>query len=209
MKKILTSGIVLSVLAGIGSASAAISNPEQLTTKGYVDSGIKWVYDQITESNGDLSALTQRVSTNETNIGNNATNISNNASAISGIQSYIGTQTAGKESADSLTVRVEGLEDDLGTLDNFVGDADMGTTAGTVTGAIGELNTRITNVQSGAVYTQGEGVVIDSNRVVSVKGANATTGADGKMYVFKNNQLSEMPVATEWNSASFLGQFGE
>ena len=202
MKKILTSGIVLSVLAGIGSASAAISNPEQLTTKGYVDSGIKWVYDQITESNGDLSALTQRVSTNETNI-------SNNANSISGIQSYIGTQTTGKESADTLTVRVEGLEDDLGALDEFVGDTDITTVANTVTGAISELNTRITNVQSGAVYTQGEGVVIDSNRVVSVKGANATTGADNKMYVFKNNQLSEMPVATEWNSANFLGQFTE
>lgn len=78
MKKILTSGIVFSALIGVGSALAAVENDQaasSLTTKGYVDTGLKYVYDEATDASAAAAANAQSIQTLQGTVSGNTTAI--------------------------------------------------------------------------------------------------------------------------------------
>ena len=196
-KKIILLGLVLAIFVFSGAAMAAdpngnnandsttvvatgttgmVANP--LTTKYYVDSGLKYVYDQLSTSTG-----------------NNASNISSIQGDISDIQDDI----------SDIETDVSGIKDDIGTMGNLgvtVDDGNGGTTtADNLVDAINAVNAKA-DAASGAAnsYTAANGVQIDANKEITLKGVPDDNVTNNKMYVFKNGEFQEMPVINQWDS---------
>ena len=156
--------IIYGMIASISMISAtAYADPVSddataaLTTKGYVDSGLKYVYDVATgASNGAVSAIQTAlddgngnlidVSTIQDEIGNYS-DPNNNVQAsglkgdIEALDDAIGTATSGNTPGTGLTGRVEDLEDQVGT-------GSLSTQSQTLTGAVNELKGTIDTLDS-------------------------------------------------------------
>ena len=156
--------IIYGMIASISMISAtAYADPVSddataaLTTKGYVDSGLKYVYDVATgASNGAVSAIQTAlddgngnlidVSTIQDEIGNYSDTANNiQASGLKGdieaLDDAIGTATSGNTPGTGLTGRVEDLEDQVGT-------GSLSTQSQTLTGAVNELKDTIDTLDS-------------------------------------------------------------
>lgn len=164
MKKIIFSGFMGAMLA----VPAFAVDGTSLTTKNYVDDGLRAVY--------------------------------------SASKSYTDSVITGTQENPGLNPRVTQLETDVDTLADTIGDSDMGTTAPTVTGAISELKQQIESLDgitdTNTTYAAGDGITISGeNNAVSITGLSGTTGANaGKMYIYQNGALTEMPVASTWST---------
>ena len=132
MKKGILYGLVVSAsIFSIGAYADPVAddNTSALTTKGYVDAGLKYVYDAI---NGDVTNIQTALSDGNgglVDVGDLATTVGatgtggNPSTGLVGdveeLQGKIGTATAGNVPGTGLTGRVEELESAVETLDNL------------------------------------------------------------------------------------------
>ena len=103
MKKALTSGLVLSMLVGIGSALAD-EQPIPLATQSYVDKGLQTVYTVVKETQSTLvssdgTGLVQDVQVLETKVGNAESGLTKD---VADLQAAVGGENSGllKDVAD-------------------------------------------------------------------------------------------------------------
>jgi hypothetical protein len=132
MKKSVLYSLIASmsmISAAASAAPVADDSTASLTTKGYVDAGLKYVYDAI---NGDVTNLQTALSDGNgglVDVGDLATTVGatgtgeNPSTGLVGdveeLQDKIGTATAGNVPGTGLTGRVENLENAVETLDNL------------------------------------------------------------------------------------------
>ena len=120
-KKLLYSLIASMSMISIGAYAAPGDDASNsaLTTKGYVDTGLKYVYDSIkgdvNNVQGDITDLQNTVGAPASG-GNAATGL---VGDVAGLQDAIGTAGVGSTPGTGLTGRVEALEDTVTTLDNL------------------------------------------------------------------------------------------
>lgn len=214
MKKMLSSGLVMSALFATSSALAADAN--SLTTKGYVDDGLRAVY-QVAKGAADA-------------IGDGTTpGLAKDVATLQGIVGD-GTTPGLAQDVAGLTQDVTGLSQDVTTLQGQVADkqaqltndagtpADISdtvkTTVGAATGANAASDTALVTekavrdaidaaVLSAGTVNAGTGITVGSNNTVSITGLAATGEASNtdKIYIFKNSQLQELSVATTWSDS--------
>ena len=171
MRKTLTSGLVLSMLVGMGAALA--DEPTSLTTKNYVDAGLRAVYvvanraDTIladSEGNG----LVKDFGNLQTTVGNSDRGL---VKDVDDLQEIVGGEESG------LVKDVTDLQDAVAAIQ---GTADNDT-----------------------VYTDGTGIVIDAedNNSISVAGLAATTEElnQDKKYIYQNGRLTALDIEHVWD----------
>ena len=166
-KKLLYSLIASMSVISIGAYADPVQDATSsaLTTKGYVDAGLKYVYDVANGTeNGAVSGL--------------RTDVNN-------LQNTVGAPASGGNPAT-------GLVGDVSDLQGTIGNTAMGTTANTITGAIKELNDAIDDLEEASqTYNAGAGIVVTEG---ANEGDPATIGlalpnnpTAGASYVFKPN----------------------
>lgn len=90
MKNLTFTGIMASILMTTGAAFAAGEvELATLTTKGYVDAGLKAVYKTAATAASDASTNASNIATNSAAIATNAENIATNANSITALQAAI------------------------------------------------------------------------------------------------------------------------
>ena len=97
----------------------ADDNNTALTTKGYVDTGLKYVYDSI---KGDVTNVEGDITNLQNTVGAPATATSDATGLVgdvANLQDTIGTEGQGNTPGTGLTGRIEALEDAVTTLDNL------------------------------------------------------------------------------------------
>ncbi len=193
MKKIIFSGFMGALL----SVPAFAAGETSLTTKGYVDDGLRAVY------NASKSYTDSKV-------GDSTTGLTKDVNDLKNVVNGDGTNPGLNEivTGDG-TAQNTGLVGDVAALQNAIGD---GTTSGlakevsdldTQVNGNGGLDDRVTALENNpsAQYTAGDGIDI-TNGAISVDGL-ATTQAAGnttKMYIYQNGALTEMPVVSSWST---------
>ena len=194
MKKIIFSGFMGALL----SVPAFAAGETSLTTKGYVDDGLRAVYnasksytdgkvgDSTTGLTKDVNDLKNVVNGDGTNPGLNEIVTGDGTAQNTGL---VGDVAALDEQING----TNGLADDVTALQNTVGDT---TTAGTLAYKVAQLENN-----PSTQYNAGTGIDI-TNGAISVDGL-ATTQAAGnttKMYIYQNGALTEMPVVSSWST---------
>ncbi len=205
---------LLTSLAVFSTAAYAEDAPTSaLTTKGYVDSGLKYVYDsikdEVTDVQGDITNLQTALSDGNGGLID-----------VSDLQDTIGTATNGNTPGTGLIGDIEDLQDAVGTagngntpgtgltgdieaLQDTIGTAGSGNTPGTgLTGDIealqdtigdanGGLVKRVNDLESSSnVYTAGDGIAVTAG---ANQGDPATisldlgTTAANTTYVYKTD----------------------
>lgn len=97
-------------------------------------------------------------------------------------------------------------KDDAKSISDKVGDTAMGTTAETVTGAISELKTAITNINNAQEYTDGTGIEITKTQDgKNVVGLDLGKTENNATYVFKTDangvgSWQTVEVEDSWDS---------
>lgn len=198
------------------TAPVTDASSSALTTKGYVDSGLKYVYDAI---HGDV-----------TNVQGDITNLQTALSDGNGglidvgdLKDAVGTAGSGNTPGTGLTGAVEELQDAIGeasdgsgpgtgltgaveSLQTQVGNDAMGTTATTVTGAIGELKDAIDDLEEASQeYVEGTGIDITPNaQGKNVVSLDLGTTQNNTTYVFKTDANGDgswqaLEVEDTWN----------
>ena len=172
MKKMLTSGLVLSMLIGVGTALA--DEPvTSLTTKNYVDTGLKAVYV----------------------VANRADTILADSEGNGLVKDFDNLQTTVGNSDRGLVKDVDDLQD-------VVGDAEGGLVKD-VTELQSAVATIQGTADNDTTYTDGTGIVIDTadNNAISVAGLAATTeeANQGKKYLYQNGQLTALDIENTWD----------
>ena len=181
--------VLYSLIASISMVSAgAYADPDAsnsaLTTKGYVDTGLKYVYDVATgASNGTVK-----------NLQNDVTNL----------QNAIGTAGVGNTPGTGLTGDVEALQD---ALDDGTGNLiDVSTLKDTVGDANGGLVKRVNELEAASQeYIEGTGIDISQDaQGKNVVSLDLGTTQNNTTYVFKtdtngNGTWQAMEVEDSWN----------
>ncbi len=207
MKKVLLSGFVMGVL---GATAANADTTTQLTTKGYVDTGLQAVYNKAKGLANDAKTAAQaaQATANEakTTAGNALDSVTTLQSNLNDLDEYVGSKTA---NVDGQVVPASGLSADVENLETAVGDktnlettnkANLVGAINEIKGSIDTINTAVQNQQVQA----GAGVAV-SGSTVSVNGLDATTAADTNgIYVFQGNQATKLNVATTWSDPDWL-----
>ncbi|MBQ6012277.1 MAG: hypothetical protein IJL23_04140 [Alphaproteobacteria bacterium] len=122
MKKSVLYSLIASismVSAGAYADPVADASSSALTTKGYVDTGLKYVYDSIQSDVGDIQVDVTNLQNTvgaPASGGNAATGLVGDVEAL---QDAVGTAGQGEQPGTGLTGRVESLEDAVTTLDNL------------------------------------------------------------------------------------------
>lgn len=183
MKKSVLYSLMASVSMFSIGAYAEDASTSALTTKGYVDTGLKYVYDSI---KGDV-----------TNVQENITNIQNALSDGNGGLVDVGDLADTVGTAGSQGVQGTGLVGAVEALQDTVGNTTLTTSAPTVTGAINELKNAIDN---SAIDGANTGIRIN-NKKVQLDISNPSTNTT---YVFKtdnngNGTWQAMEVEDSWN----------
>lgn len=201
MKKIAFSGFMASMLMVTGAAFAAgETNTASLTTKGYVDAGLKAVYKAVDDVKADKTTVTALTST-----------VADKADASS---VYTKTEIdeagfltsadiSGKADADSVYTKTEIDEAGFLTSADISGKADTATVTALTSTVAGKADadsvytkTEIDNAgfltsADVAVYTGTGGIVVDANHQIALD----TTGLDSTaMYVFKDGTWEELDI---------------
>ena len=176
MKKTLTSGLVLSMLIGVGSALADEA-ATALTTKNYVDTGLKAVYGVAHSAStilGDSNeGLVKDVIDLETTVGDNEGGL---VKGVSDLKTTVGDNEGG------LVKKVTDLETTVQTLEAAT-DSDTIYTAGT-----------------------GISIDSADNNAVAVAGLAATTEAanQDKKYIYQNGVLTALDVENTWDPSILI-----
>ena len=128
-KNIAFSSVMAAILLSAGAANAAT----QIASKDYVDKHVEGVVDtrlsDYTTTNELGTVIDQNIQTSLTTSGG-----------------VINTALAGKadsDDLDALELRVDSNEQGIGTINNKIGQGNLGTTAQTIVGAINELKDTI------------------------------------------------------------------
>ncbi len=188
MKKIAFT--MASILVATGAAFA--DDHTTLTTKNYVDSGLRAVY--------------QKAQTAETKADNAASAAATNADAITNIQTTLGDgETSG------LIKDVNDLKAaDYLTADDIAGKADqsdLDTLSETVAGhttAISELQTQVNAIDT-STYTGEKGVAVDNTTHKVGLSVPAAAATDGNPYVYKNGAWVPLDVEDTWDASILTG----
>lgn len=175
MKKNMAFFGIMAMVLGITSGMAAAPT-SYVTTKGYVDTGLKALYNKI-----------------QTDIGVTANEVQHDVDELT---IYVGGASTESAEATGLTLQVENLE-------NAVGHAsDENVEATGLNARIENLEKTVGADGQNMVYTGTRGITVSENRVVSVNGLSAGSATDGKIYVFQNNVAREMPMVELWEEDS-------
>jgi len=176
MNKIMFSGFMASIVAA-SSTAMADGVASSLTTKNYVDSGLRAVYSTASSASTKADNALSQLETISGTLGGTDSGL---VSDVVDLQATVGNASSG-------------LVRDVDALESAVGDNTRG------------LVYRVNMLEATShEYTAGNGVTINSNdgvNTVGIKGMTAATETDGKMYVFKNGSLSEMPVEDTWDDS--------
>lgn len=177
MKKVMFSGVMALL---VGTSAAVADDSTTLTTKNYVDSGLRAVYQKAQTAESAASTASET-----------ATAASDKVDAL---ESVIGDSTDGlvKDVADLQGVvgdSTDGLVKDVADLQDTVGNTALTTTADTVTGAINELKTTIDTLDN--LGTDGLG----NNKTYVLK-----TNASGE------GSWSELEVVNTWDPSVLTPQ---
>lgn len=207
MKKVLLSSLMMGVF---GTTAAVADTTTQLTTKGYVDTGLQAVYNKAKGLVNDAKTAAQSAQATATSA---VESISGVQTKLNNLDEYVGNKTANVDGeivpASGLAGDVETLETDVGNLTTDVGDkANLTTTnKANLVGAINEIKGSIDTINTAVQNQQvqaGAGVSVNGS-TVSVNGLDATTAADTNgIYVFQGNQATKLNVATTWNDPDWL-----
>ncbi len=150
-----------SAISDMDAAYKAADEATLSTAKTYTDDEIKKLNESLTQTGGNvgaltnsLNALTNRVSTNETNIATNTGNISTNAGAIEALGQTVETNRAAAETAvnDLKTGQVATNTAAIATLN---GDGD-GSVAKAIADAIGASETAAANKYAEKTYVDNQ-----------------------------------------------------
>lgn len=189
-KKLLYSLIASMSMISIGAYAAPgdDASTSALTTKGYVDAGLKYVYDVASgTSNGAVQNLQNAVGT--ASVGN--TPGTGLIGDVEELQEAVGTAGQGEQPGTGLTGRVESLED-------AVGDASSG------------LVKRVNELEAASQeYIEGTGIDISQNaQGKNVVSLDLGTTQNNTTYVFKtdangNGTWQAMEVEDSWNPTAF------
>ena len=206
-KKLLYSLIASMSMVSIG-AYAEDASSSALTTKGYVDAGLKYVYDSIQSDvgdiQGDITNLQNTVGAPASG-GNAPTGL---AGDVAGLQDAIGTAGVGNTPGTGLTGDVEALQDalddgngnliDVSQLKDTVGDDSSG------------LVKRVNELEAASQeYIEGTGIDISQNaQGKNVVSLDLGTTQNNTTYVFKtdangNGTWQAMEVESTWVDADF------
>ena len=205
-KKLLYSLIASMSMISIGAYAAPgdDASTSALTTKGYVDTGLKYVYDSIkgdvTNVQGDITDLQNTVGAPASG-GNAATGL---VGDVAGLQDAIGTAGSGNTAGTGLTGDVEALQD---ALDDGTGNLiDVSTLKDTVGDASSGLVKRVNELEAASQeYIEGTGIDISQNaQGKNVVSLDLGTTQNNTTYVFKtdtngNGTWQAMEVEDSWN----------
>lgn len=216
---------MFSIAAYADPAPVADASNSALTTKGYVDTGLKYVYDSI---QGDVNNVQGDI----TNLQNALSDGNGGLIDVGDLQDAIGTAGVGNTPGTGLIGDVEALQDtigdangglvkdvadntsDISALETTVGDntgglvkdvADLKTTVGDNTGGLVKRVNDLEN--SSIVYTAGDGIAVTAG---ANQGDPATISLDlgttsaSTTYVYKTDAngvgtWQAMEVEDSWN----------
>ena len=156
-----------SAISDMDAAYKAADETTLSTAKTYTDDEIKKLNESLTQTGGNvgaltnsLNALTNRVSTNETNIATNTNNISANAGAIETLGQTVETNRAAAETAvnDLKTGQVATNTAAIATLN---GDGD-GSVAKAIADAIGASESAAANKYAEKTYVDSQDDALDA-----------------------------------------------
>lgn len=226
MKKIAFSGLMTSLFVMTGAAFADES-ATALTTKNYVDSGLRAVYQKASAAESAASANTSSITALQSAVNQHAELIDGLTSAIGDGESGLVADVAGLQSAMSAIESAGYL-----TLDDIAGKADqsaLDALSSTVSGlssavsgkadqsAVDALSANVSGLetavagkasQSALDALQSQINALDTTYTgtngVLVSGQNVglnVTAETGKMYVYTSSGWDEIPVENTWDSS--------
>ena len=168
MRKLLTSFIVLAMFIGAGAAFA--DDTTALTTKNYVDSGLRAVYNVAADAQERVGTLTTTVNNINTTVNGHTTDITN-------LQNTVGDENSGLvQQVNTNIENIESLQDQIDALEAASSDTTYSAGTGiTISG------------QNNAVSVTGLDTTTES-------------GNTTKRYVYQNGVLTELEVANTWNA---------
>ena len=208
-KKLLYSLIASMSMISIGAYAAPGDDASNsaLTTKGYVDTGLKYVYDSI---KGDVNNVQGDITDLQDTVGNAA--LGTSAQTVTGAINELNTTINGDG------VNSDGLVGDVEALQDAVGTAGQGEQPGTgLTGRVESLEDTVGDNNSGLVkrvneleaasqeYIEGTGIDISQNaQGKNVVSLDLGTTQNNTTYVFKtdtngNGTWQAMEVEDSWN----------
>lgn len=193
--------VLYSLMVSVSALSvAAYADPvpdatsSALTTKGYVDAGLKYVYDVANgTSNGavkDLQNALKDESGNLIDVSDLADAVDDNATAIGALETAVGDANNG------LVKAVADNTSDISALETTVGNASSG------------LVKRVNDLESSSiVYTAGDGIAVTPGANASdpsTIGLNISNVQNNTTYVYKTNgsgvgTWQTMEVEDSWN----------
>lgn len=190
MKKSVLYSLMASVSMFSIGAYAEDASTSALTTKGYVDTGLKYVYDSIkgdvTNVQGNITDIQNALSDGNgglVDVGDLADTVDDNATAIGALETAVGNNSAG-------------LVKDVADLKTTVGDNSAG-----LVKRVNDLET------SSIVYTAGDGIKVTPGATSSDPSTielNINNAQNNTTYVYKTNgsgvgSWQAMEVEDSWN----------
>ena len=201
MKKIVFSGFMASVLMA-SSAAFAEESATALTTKNYVDSGLRAVYRVATGAeNGAVKDL-------QTTVGKAGTGGEASTGLVGDVEtlkSAVGKASEGDTPGTGLTGNVESLQSDVGDLQDDV--TALQTTVGSSTSGlvkdVADLQSAVDDLEAASQeYVAGTGINITENaegkNEVGIGISNPVSGAS---YVFKDGAWSVLETENTWDAS--------
>lgn len=197
----------MSIAAATTHAEAA-TDRSALTTKGYVDDGLQYVYDAIKDDVGtvqsSITTLQSGVNSLQSAVGTAGTQGTPGTGLlgdVEALQSAIGEASDQSGPGTGLTGAVE-------TLQNTIGNTALTTDTKNITGAINELNSAINSLESAThEYIEGTGIDITTNaQGKNVVGLDLPNNPSEGSYVYQvdstgNGAWGKMAVETTWDSS--------
>ena len=198
MKKIVFSGFMASVL--MASSAAFADDNTTLTTKNYVDSGLRAVYRVATGAeNGAVKDLQTAVGTAGTG-GNAGTGLTGDVEAL---QDTVGDSTNGLvKDVDDLQTAVGdstgGLVKDVDDLQTAVGDSTGG-----LVKDVADLQSAVDDLEAASQeYVAGTGINITENaQGKNEVGLGISNPVSGASYVFKDGAWSALEIENTWDAS--------
>ena len=185
MKKKILYGLVASISMATAGAYATDASDNAVTTKGYVDAGLKYVY-KVANGISDGAVKTLQTAVGTTSNGN--TPGTGLAGAVETLQGTIGAKGTGGAAGT-------GLAGDVQSLEQTIGDANSG------------LVQKVNSLEAASkTYTAGDGIKVTpgaNEGDPSTIGLDVTTSAN-TTYVFKtdangNGTWQALEVESTWD----------
>ena len=95
------------------------------------------------------------------------------------------------------------LNNNLNNLNTYVGSPSNTEGAPTVslTQQIEGINNNLSGIEGRLAYTSDNLGISIENRTIGIQGLSSSSGADNRVYVFKNNTATELDIADTWSVA--------